>query len=172
MNKAQLVSKILILSGIWFLTGCTSNELKVDGITPGVPVERVYFGEYGEVEMAIRASMKKYPVKEDNLDAGIFETEYIRGDKMYRAPGSHDRSESGVRYRIQIHTIKGKVEGKAATQLIIKKVVEKTRDFFAETEPLASDGLEENIIFYRVQRELTIARAVKRASEAPQPVAK
>ena len=85
----------------------------------------MYYGEYNDVEMAIRASMKKYPVKEDNLDAGIFETDFIKGDRMYRAPGSHERIESGVRYRISIHTIRGKVEGKTATQLIIKKLIEK-----------------------------------------------
>ncbi len=165
----QFLLRFLTIGTFVLFTGCFSQNLKPDGITPGVPTQRVYFGDYTEVEMAIRASMKKYPVKEDNLDAGIFETDYIKGDRMYRAPGSHDRIESGVRYRIQIHTIKGKVDGKPATQLILKKVIDKTRDFFAEAEPLASDGLEENIIFYRVQRELSIAKAVKRAAEMPSP---
>ena len=169
MNLTRPSFKILFLCSLFSLSGCNPEGLKPDGVTPGIPVERVYSGEYGDVEMAIRASMKKYPVKEDNLDSGIFETDYIRGDKMYRAPGSHDRLESGTRYRIQIHTIKGKVEGKPATQLIIKKIIEKTRDFFAESEPLPSDGLEENIIFYRVQRELAIAKAIKRSSETPTP---
>ncbi len=159
--------KILFLQSLLVLPGCFKQDLKPDGMTAGIPIQRVYFGEYNDVEMAIRAAMKKYPVKEDNLDAGIFETDNIRGDKMYRAPGSHERIESGIRYHIQIHTIKGKVDGKSAIQLIVKKVVERTRDFFADTESLPSDGLEENIIFYRVQRELAIAKAVKRAAESP-----
>lgn len=165
LTQARVFKTTLALGLLFFLTGCLSNNVKSE--KPSTPNQRVYYGEYNDVEMAIRASMKKYPVKEDNLDAGIFETDFIKGDRMYRAPGSHERIESGVRYRISIHTIRGKVEGKTATQLIIKKLIEKTRDFFAEAELLGSDGLEENIIFYRIQRELTIAKAIRRAAEAP-----
>ena len=157
---------------MFFLSGCATDELKPDGVTADIPIQRVYNGEYNDVEMAIRAAMKKYPVKEDNLDAGIFDTDFIRGEKMFRPPASHEKLESGIRYHIQIHTIKGKVEGKPATRVIVKKVIEKNRDFFADTEPLPSDGMEENIIFYRIQRELTIAKAVKRAAELPQPPVK
>ena len=157
---------ILIISAL-AVCSCASNELKPDGITPGIPLQRVFFGDYNDVNNAIRAAMKKYPVREDNLDLGIFETDYIKGDKMFRAPGSKDRVESGVRYRIQIHTIKGKVEGKPAIRMIIKKALEKNRDFFADSEPLPTDGMEENILFYRVTRELAIAKAVKKAAETP-----
>jgi hypothetical protein len=36
------------------------------------------------------------------------------------------------------------------------------RDFFSEPETVDSDGLEEKIIFYRIERELVINDALKR----------
>ncbi len=165
--KIFIVCAFVLLPVTMLFESCASGELKPDGVTADIPIQRVYGGDYTEVEQAIRAAMKKYPVKEDNLDSGIFETDFIRGDKMFRPPASRERIESGVRYHMSIHTIKGKVEGKPATRVIVKKVIEKTPDFFADVESLPSDGLEENIIFYRIQRELTLAKAIKRAAEAP-----
>lgn len=170
MKLTYSILKVLAICSLF--SACSSEELKPDGVTADIAIQRVYNGDYNDVEMAIRAAMKKYPVKEDNLDAGIFDTDFIRGEKMFRPPASHDRSESGIRYHIQIHTIKGKIEGRPAIRVIVKKVIEKNRDFFADSEPLPSDGLEENIIFYRIQRELSIAKAIKRAAETPQTPAR
>lgn len=139
-------------------------ELKPDGKTPGVAVQRIFYGDPNDINLAVRAAMKKYPVKEDNLDLGSFETENVRGDKMFKTPAEEPMPvSSGLRYHISIHTIKGKVDGRIATRIVLKKIVEKSRDFLSEAELLPSDGVEENVIYYRIQRELTIDRALKRA---------
>ena len=157
---------ILLLSTLLLLGACAIKDLKPDGKTPGITVQRIFNGEAADINMAIRAAMKKYPVKEDNLDLGSFETENLRGDKMFRPPSdSAENFPSGLRYHINIHTIKGKIDNRIATRVVLKKIIEKSRDFFSEPEPLPSDGLEENIIFYRIQRELSIARAIKRVQE-------
>ena len=145
------------------LSSCVGADLKPDGKTPGVAVQRIFYGDPNDINLAVRAAMKKYAVKEDNLDLGSFETENIRGDKMFKTPTEEPTPvSSGLRYHILIHTIKGKVDGRIATRIVLKKIVEKSRDFLSEAEPLASDGVEENVIFYRIQRELTLDRALKR----------
>ncbi len=155
---------LFLLLNLIALSSCVGMELKPDGKTPGVAVQRIFYGDPNDINLAVRAAMKKYPVKEDNLDLGSFETENIRGDKMFKTPAEDPMPvSSGLRYHISIHTIKGKVDGRIATRIVLKKIVEKSRDFLSEAEPLPSDGVEENVIFYRIQRELTIDRALKRA---------
>jgi hypothetical protein len=58
---------------------------------------------------------------------------------------------------------KGKTEGRESTRVTIDKRMEILRDFFSEPETIESDGLEEKMIFYRIERELIIQDALKRA---------
>jgi hypothetical protein len=162
------VKNLFLSFSLIFFSACVGMELKPDGKTPGIAIQRIFYGEPNDINLAIRAAMKKYPVKEDNLDLGNFETENIRGEKMFKSPSEEQLPmSSGLRYHISIHTIKGKVDNRIATRIVLKKIIEKSRDFLSEAEQLASDGIEENVIFYRIQRELTLDRAVKRAQEKP-----
>jgi hypothetical protein len=61
---------------------------------------------------------------------------------------------------------KGKVEGREGIRVTINKNIEKKRDFFSEAEVLPTDGLEEKVIFYRMERELIIDEALKKAAKA------
>jgi hypothetical protein len=45
----------------------------------------------------------------------------------------------------------------------IAKLIERKRDFFSDPEILPSDGIEEKVIFYRMERELIIDEALKKA---------
>jgi hypothetical protein len=47
----------------------------------------------------------------------------------------------------------------------IRKEIVLNRDFFAQPESKPSDGMEEDIILYRVARELSIDKALKRFQE-------
>jgi hypothetical protein len=58
---------------------------------------------------------------------------------------------------------KGKTEGRESTRVTVEKKIERLRDFFSEADPLPSDGLEEKVIFYRIEREIVIADALKKA---------
>jgi hypothetical protein len=57
---------------------------------------------------------------------------------------------------------RGKTDGRESVRVTIDKKMEILRDFFSEPEPLESDGLEEKVIFYRMERDLIINEALKK----------
>lgn len=163
-NPLRTFVFLLLLGGA--LSGCAAlanrpaEKPKCDG-----PCSRVYFAKYEEVEAAVKQAMIKYPQRVDNTEAGIFETDYVKGDARYLPPHKDQKLDNGYRYRILIRLVRGKAEGKPSVKVQVTKRIELARDFFSEPEILSSDGYEEDVILYRIFRELTIARAVVKATE-------
>lgn len=149
-----------ILSGCATATDKFKRTLKINE-----PVARIYNAKYEEVEAAIKQAMIRYPQRIDNTEAGIFETDYVKGEARFLSPGKSNDESSGYRYRVLIRLVRGKNDSKPAIKVMVTKKSEIARDFFAEPEPVASDGLEEASILYRVGREIVIARAITRSTE-------
>lgn len=147
------------------LTGCSHSEKKVEAGVP-TPVEDVFYAEAEAVDRAISQVMVKYPQKVANLEAGVLETDYIKGDARFQPPHKTVTYGSGYRYRILIRTVKGKTNGKPAIKVQVLKKVEQQRDFFADPENLKSDQLEEKAILYRIGREIKIDKALNRLSQS------
>jgi hypothetical protein len=60
------------------------------------------------------------------------------------------------------------LDGVASTEVSIEKRISLEKNFFAEGKRLPSDGLEEEGLLYRIDRELTIERALDKAYEQNQ----
>ncbi len=146
------------------LTACANTDKKVEAGGP-TPVEEVFYAEPDAVDRAISQVMVKYPQKIANLEAGVLETDYIKGDARFQPPHKTVTFGSGYRYRIFIRTVKGKTNGKPAIKVQVLKKVEQQRDFFADPEDLKSDLLEEKAILYRIGREIKIDKALNRLSQ-------
>lgn len=124
--------------------------------------QRVFFASYDNVWRAAHAVIK-YPIAQENQDTGIIETEYIKGVDGWIPPGAQKPPSSGIRYKLTFTFAKGTTEGRDSTRVTIDKRMEILRDFFSDPEKLESDGLEEKILFYRIERELVIQDALKKA---------
>ena len=125
--------------------------------------QKVFFASYDNVWRAAH-NVLKYPIAQENEDTGIVETEYIKGLDGWLAPGEQRPPSSGIRYKLILTFAKGKTEGRESTRVTVDKKMEILRDFFSEPEYIETDGLEERIIFYRIERELVINEALKRAN--------
>jgi hypothetical protein len=147
-------------SGCATASGQLANKLKI-----GEPVSRVYFAKYEDVEAAIKQAMIRYPQRVDNTEAGIFETDYVKGDARFRSPVSTEVYSPGFRYRLLIRLVRGKNDEKAAVKVLVTKTSEIAGDFFAEPDQRPSDGLEEGVVLYRIGREITLARAMTKATD-------
>lgn len=123
--------------------------------------QKVFYFPYDSVWRAAQLAVK-YPISVNNMDNGILETEFIRASDGFSSPVEEDEPSSGVRYKITLALAKGRVNGKESVRVTITKTVEKNRDFFSESEALESDGLEEKVILYRLERELVIEEALKK----------
>jgi len=158
------ISKALI--ALIFLSGCTTaSDRLAHRLKPGEPVSRVFFAKYEDVESALKIALLKYPQRVDNTEAGIFETDYVKGDARFKPPHQNVEYSSGYRYRLIVRLVKGKSVKRPAVKVSITKHIELVRDFFAEPEIIPSDGLEEAVILYRIGRELTINRALQKAGD-------
>lgn len=124
--------------------------------------QKVFFATQDAVWRAAHAVLK-YPIAQENQDTGIIETEYIKGVDGWLPPNEARPPSSGIRYKLVLTFAKGKTEGRDSTRVTIDKKMEILRDFFSEPEYMETDGLEEKIIFYRIERELIINEALKRA---------
>jgi len=124
--------------------------------------QKVFYFPYDSVWRAAQLAVK-YPISVNNMDNGILETEYIRASEGFSSPVEEREPSSGVRYKITLVLAKGRVNNKESVRVTVTKAVEKNRDFFSESEALPSDGLEEKVIFYRLERELLIEEALKKA---------
>lgn len=146
-----------------FLSGCS-----LFGPEKPDPVQyrqRVYFYAYEEVERAMKHALVRYPPKIDNPDAGVYETDWVKGSLRFKPAHKDEKFADGYRYRLLVRLVRGKSETKPAIKVIVSKVSTLQRDFFAEEETLNSDGLEEMLLLYRIQRELVLDKAIRRSQE-------
>jgi hypothetical protein len=130
------------------------------------PEMRVYYDNYDEVWRAIQLTLRKYPVHLNNIESGLLETDYIKGDKLFADP-VETRDKPGLRYKIVIRAIKGQTAGRSAVQVLCTKTNEVQKDFFTGYQPLPSNGLEEKTILYRIGRFLEMEKILTKASGTP-----
>lgn len=126
-----------------------------------VSKQKVFYANYDAVWRAAHAAIK-YPLAQENQDTGIIETEFIKGIDGWIAPGEKPPS-SGLRYKLILTFAKGRVEGRESVRITVQKKMELLKDFFSVPESVESDGLEEKVLFYRIERELIINEALKKA---------
>lgn len=128
-----------------------------------VTKQKIFYAPYEQVWRSAQAVLR-YPISIQNEETGIIETDYVRGVDGWLPPEQTKPPSSGLRYKLILTFAKGKVDGRESTRLTIDKKVEVLRDFFSEAQPLESDGLEESVLFYRIERELIIYETLKKVS--------
>lgn len=166
-KRARPLRTAALLTAALFTTvGCqTATDRLAQKLKLNVPVVQVFFAKYEEVEAALKLAMLKYPQRVDNTEAGIFETDYVKGEGRFKPPHQPVEYSSGYRYRVLIRLVRGKSETRSAVKVVVLKQIEMVHDFFSEANSLPSDGLEEQVILYRIGRELQINKALQRANE-------
>jgi hypothetical protein len=162
MVKSGLISFLFLGLGLFATAGCVESR-PIDDPPLTEPETRVYYDSYDEVWRAVQLALKKYPVHLNNIESGILETDYIKGDKLFAEP-VEGRTKQGMRYKLTIRAVKGRIEDKSAIKIICTKTSEVQRDFFTGFQPITTDGLEEKAILYRIGRYLEMERILSKVS--------
>ena len=162
---ARWISSLFMASLL--LTSCVHlgpEKLGPDRDVDQLPVskQRIYFSSFDSVWHAAHAVLK-YTIANENPDTGTIETEYIKGVDGWIAPEEKKPTSTGLRYKIIVTLAKGNAVGRESTRVTVEKRIEVLKDFFSDPTVLESDGLEESAIFYRLERELIINDALKKA---------
>lgn len=162
----QLTVRVIFSSILCLLlASCISPTPVVGKKSPKLIHQRIYYFPYDNVWRAAQLALK-YPIAVNNMDHGLLETDFIKGDDGFVPPGMEKAPSSGIRYKISMTLAKGRVEGREGVRVTINKTIEKKRDFFSDAETLYTDGLEERVLFYRMERELIIDEALKKAAKS------
>lgn len=150
----------------FFISGCADKPIiPRKSVIAQASQQRVYYFPYDSVWRATQLALK-YPIAVNNMDNGIIETDNIRAIDGFQSPTSEKDPSSGISYKITLTLSKGRYDGRDAVRVNIRKKTERRRDFFAEAEDIESDGLEEQVIFYRIERELIVEDALKKSAAA------
>ena len=160
----QLISKITLIFIMVSALGCNSATVepeRIDIKNPG-PKTQSYSASYNSVWKSCLIVLGKYPLKSYDEEAGVIETDFIKGEDVFIAPHRKKYVVGGFRYKLNLRIIKGRANNKSVTKVIILKTPELQKDFFSDSEKLQSDGLEEMSILYRVERELALEQALSK----------
>jgi hypothetical protein len=161
---------ILLISSLISIVGCALLEPPDEeainekrGAT-----HRIFKASYDEVWRAVQKTLMKFPIVVNNIDQGVLETEPVKTNAIWARPFQIKASRQKSKFTLHVNVIKGRVKKSEATRVVVLKKVVLGRDFFSDDKQLPSDGYEEDILLYRVQREITLERSLKRAFEKTQ----
>lgn len=168
--KHQLtLLSLLGITSILFLSSCGLMELQEDKVNKRrsaiLPPSRVFAYSYDSVWRSA-LTVLKYSITDQNQETGHIETDYVKpADGGWTRPDGTSNVSAGVRYKIAVSLVRVRTEnGKTGVKVTVDKKLERIKDFFSDPEPLESDHLEEKAILYRLERELVIDDALKRAN--------
>lgn len=151
-----------------FTGGCVSQQERPEDVVRKQTKQKIFLAPYDEVWRAAHTAIK-YPITNENQDTGVIETDYIRAQDGF-VPPEQGMASSGVRYKITMIFAKGRSQGQESVRVTIEKKIEKLRDFFSEAENLQTDGLEEKVLFYRIERELLVSKGLRKATETTEQI--
>jgi hypothetical protein len=162
-RTVQLISS-LFLAGI--ISSCQAKPYGGTGRKSAQAIQqKVFYVSYDNVWRAAQLALK-YPIAVNNMDLGVLETDFIKADEGFILPGNEKLPMAGFRYKITLNIAKGRAEGRDSVRVTINKQIEKKKNFFSDPELLTSDGLEEKVLFYRIDRELIIDEGLKKGAKS------
>ncbi len=150
------------------LSGCSLFEKQhdsVDKIIEKASQQRIFYASYDVVWKAAHTVIK-YTIASENQDFGVIETDFVKAVDGWLPPNRTKPEFKSARYKLTFTFAKGKTDGRESTRVTIEKKIEVFKDFISETRIIQSDGLEELSLFYRIEREIIIAQALKKAAGA------
>lgn len=142
----------------------TPDAKRIERVVESSSNQRVYLYPFDSVWRSAQLTLK-YPIAVNNMESGVLETEWIPALDGFLSPIEVKQPSSGIRYKITMTLTRGRAQGRESVRVNVYKKIERKRDFFSEPESLNSDGLEEQVLFYRIERELVIEDALRRAQE-------
>lgn len=158
---------ILLISSLSLVvSGCSLFGSAPDTIPAiNAPVFKVIQGDPDEIWRAIQKAMVQYPIQVNNSEQGVIETDVIKADQAWHAPFEKKKEKRNLRYVLTVSVVKGRVKNQNSSRVTISKVASLDRDFFSGDTKLPSNGLEERSLLYRIERELTLERSLRKAFE-------
>ncbi len=142
---------VLLILLFPLLISCTSLQ-------DSTSYQVVFKAPYSLVWQATLLAMQNYPIQKEDLEGGLLTTKTIRKYSVWNPPPKSIKQLNNRHYKIKIILEKGLKE---SVKVYIVKNEFISKDFIQNAIPVPSDGLEERVIAYRIQREITMEQKLK-----------
>lgn len=165
LSRLNLCLFCLVVSSL-FSAGCVTTDNPVSQSEKEIGArthQRIFIASFDSVWRAAQLSLR-YPISLNNMDEGVIETDWIDALDGFEPAHAPPTAES-YRYKIKMLFAKGRTQGSPSVRVTILKQIETPEGFFNPGRSLESNGLEETVLFYRMEREITIDEAIKAESK-------
>ena len=126
----------------------------------------VFPHSFSTVWSAALLVLKDYPIETEIKESGEIKTKMIRGYEIWEPPEGMIEGIDKRTYQLEIVLRRGLGPRKAPyTHVSIMKNEFEDKDFIQQNIPVPSNGIEENLILYRIQRELFLMDEVENFKE-------
>ena len=137
-----------LLPILFFLTGC----LSINKVTQ----QQMFSAPYEIVWQSVLLTMKDYPLIVEDIESGEIETGMIQGYTIWQPPQGMIPYQNKRKYKIKIFLEKIKKDSQSSIKVHIIKDERVDKDFIEHSTPVVSSGLEEDLILYRIKREILL----------------
>ena len=155
----SLVSRLFFAALL--LTGCQTLAPKRSKPVLDVPAQ-AFPSSFEDVWQATHVAMIKYRLQVDNQETGLVMSELSADSPAYQPPFPINSQKVGRKSQIEVRLIRGQIGARPSTKVIVQKRIEQQSTIVDDSQTIVSDGWEERAILYRIERELTIFRALQR----------
>ena len=152
------------------VSGCALFEPRSDSpdkIIEKASQQKIFFADY-DLVWKYAHTVIRYTIANENQEYGMIETDYIKAVDGWLPPYQTKPQYKSGRYKLIFTFAKGETNGRESTRVTIEKKIEVFKDFISETQLVSSDGLEEQTLFYRIERELVVGATLKKANAVNQ----
>lgn len=164
MRLHTSLATLLISTSLVSVVGCAAFRSTAPPPQTMDPVEQVYPVKFDAIWLATQKAMAAYPMRVNNMDLRVLETDTIKSEKYWNPPHL-SLLKTGDEYKMIVRVIEGELDGVDAQKVSVSKIVHRKKDFFSVKRQVPSTGLEEKALLYRIKRELVIEKALERAQK-------
>lgn len=147
------------------LSSCTSLNKK------NLSHTAVYPHSYSSVWRAALLVLKDYPIEIEDEETGEIKTRSIRAYEAWKPPPGLINDPKRRVYSLEVFLEKGFTSNETPlVRVTVMKTEFENKDFIQQNVAVQSNGIEENLILYRIQRELFLLEEQKKFREKKQTI--
>jgi hypothetical protein len=166
-----MINKWLLCGAFLFLASCVSSSPPQRPLD--LPYSYIFEGGFDDAWRAATAVLESYSIISANKDAGELQTDWETqrfNPTLYDNPEIQPQLEE-VRSRLKLKLSKARTNdtGKRAVRVQINKELEIFTNFYSDWERSPTDGLEEQVVLYRIYQNLKIINMKKKKSLGSKP---
>ena len=159
---------MLFISMVLMVSGCASYE-KFRQITEELEIPtKVYKADYNQTWQAVIQVMRKFDIAQQNQEAGFIKTRWMDNTLEVNFTDSFGSADAvkAAKFKLVVNVVKGFRGGREVSKVTIYKRQLMEQDFLQGWKEVATDGITEKTLLYRIERLIATDNKLKEIDKA------